>query len=293
MPNVRLVFSPRYEIGGAFPARKFGLASKMLEGRVPLVEPDLPPREALRLSHHEGWLSRVERSALTREEEEQAQLSVTPDVSLAHRLAAGGTLLAARDALEQGVGLHAGGGAHHAFAGHGGGYCLINDLACAGLVLLKEGRVRRLAVVDLDVHQGDGTASILAGEPRAFTLSLHQRDLYPEKKQRSTLDVELPAGTRDEDYLKLLRLSLSRALAFEPDLVLYQAGVDCAAGDLRGGLSLTKEGLLERDELVRDACAKKAIAVAVTLGGGYRKDVGETAGLHAQTLAAFARASQS
>lgn len=286
MAELRVVFSPRYAIGGAFPAKKFELAARRLSGRLPFVEPELPAREVVLLAHDAGWAGRVERAALTPAETEAAELDVDADVSLAHRLAVGGTLLAARDALARGVGLHAGGGAHHAFRDRGAGYCLLNDLACAGLALLKEGAIRRFAVVDLDVHQGDGTASILADEPRAFTLSVHQADIFPPVKQKSSLDVELRAGTADSAYLEALRGALARVMLFEPDLVLYQAGVDCAFGDELGGLALTKDGLRRRDELVRDAC--KGRPVAVTLGGGYRKNVDETAALHAQTLEVFA-----
>lgn len=285
MSAPRLVVSPRYGVGGKFPARKFVLAAEKLRGRLPFVEPEPPSKETLLLAHDAGWIDRVEKAALTRAETEAAELEVDADVSLAHRLAVGGTLLAARDALTRGVGLHSGGGAHHAFRDRGSGYCLLNDLACAGLALLKEGAIKRFAVVDLDVHQGDGTASILANEPRAFTLSLHQADLFPEKKRRSTLDVELRAGTADSEYLGILKDALKQAAAFKPDLVLYQAGVDCAFGDELGGLALTKEGLKRRDEAVREAF--KNTAIAVTLGGGYRKNLGELASYHAQTLTTF------
>lgn len=286
----RLVFSPRYvveEPGHPFVTRKFALAAEALRGRCELVEPGEPPRELLLSAHEPGWVERVVSARLTREEESRAELRVTPELSLAHRLAVSGTLLAAQEALERGVGLHAGGGAHHAYPDHGEGYCLLNDLACALRVLLQEGRLRRAAVVDLDVHQGNGTAAIFSGESRVFTLSLHQRDLYPGVKERSSLDVELEAGTGDEAYLKALRPALERTLAFEPELIVYQAGVDCAGGDSLGELALSAEGLRRRDESVRDACRAAGVPIAVTLGGGYQGSAEATAALHAQTLGVF------
>lgn len=289
----KLVFSPAYVVeqdGHHFATRKFALAAGALSGRCELIEPKEPPRETLLSAHEKGWVERVVSARLSREEELRAELRVTPELSLAHRLAVSGTLLAAREALASGVGLHAGGGAHHAFFDGGEGYCLLNDLACAIKVLLAEGRIRRAAVVDLDVHQGNGTAAIFAGEPRAFTLSLHQRDIYPEKKQRGSLDVELPAGTGNDEYLAALRPALEQALAFKPELVLYQAGVDCAAGDRLGGLELTAAGLRRRDEAVLAACRERGIPVAVTLGGGYQAAVERTAALHSQTLEVFAAA---
>ena len=276
---MRLVYSPKYvvDLGGhVFPTRKFALAADLVD--LPRVEPALPTRTELELAHAPLWLDKVEGCRATLEEETAMELRLTPEVSLAHRLQVGGTLLAARLALADGVGLHAGGGSHHAFADHGEGFCVLNDLAVAAKALGL-----RTAIVDLDVHQGNGTASICAGDPDIFTFSMHQAGLYPERRERSSLDVELPAGTGDERYLTELRAALAKVKAWGPELVLYQAGVDCAGGDLLGGLALTKEGLSERDRLVRGLGAP----TAVTLGGGYMEDVGRTAELHAQTLRIF------
>lgn len=278
---MRLIFSPRYvvDLGGhVFPTRKFALAADLVP--LPRVEPPEPRREDLLLAHTPEWADKVIECRMTLEEETAMELRLTPAVSLAHRLQVSGTILACRDALERGAGLHAGGGAHHAFAGRAEGFCVVNDLACAARAL-----GRRTAIVDLDVHHGNGTAEILAGDRDVFTFSMHQAASYPERRPRSTLDVALPAGAGDDRYLTELRAALAKIKAWGPELVIYQAGVDCAEGDLLGGLRLTPQGLAERDALVRDM----GFPTAVTLGGGYMEDVKKTAGLHARTLKVFAR----
>jgi len=287
-----VVYSRRYDVDygrHAFSARKFALAAEFLRERCDFVEPAEPPREDLLLAHGEAWLEKVLAGHLSRAEEDRLDLPFTPAIAQAHRLAAGGTLLAARHALEGGVGLHCGGGAHHAFRDHGEGYCAVNDLAVAALKLRAEGRVRRVAIVDLDAHQGNGTAAILKGEKDLFTVSLHNTEIYPEKKEKSWLDVGLAPGMRDDEYMVKTRWALSEALNQRPELVLYQAGVDPWERDQKGGLGLTDQGLLERDLLVRDACAAAKVPVAVTLGGGYGPTPEDTARLHAATLKLFAR----
>jgi acetoin utilization deacetylase AcuC-like enzyme len=287
----RVVHSSRYAVdygGHAFVARKFALAAAALGPAVELVEPPEPSRADLLLAHDEGWADRASAGTLTEAEIARLELPYSPEIAAAHRLAVGGTILAARHALESGVGLHCGGGAHHAFRGHGEGYCALNDLAVAALKALREWGVERVAVVDLDAHQGNGTASILAGEPRAFTFSMHQADLYPERKEKSALDLELAAGTGDAEYYDRLRRALREVMDFRPGLVLYQAGVDPWEKDRLAGLRLTERGLLDRDQAVREACLIHGVPVAVTLGGGYGPTPEETACLHAATLRLFA-----
>lgn len=256
----------------------------MLRGLGEFIEPEPPSREDLLLVHTPEWTDKVLSGALSLREQTTLELPFSPAISLAHQLAVSGTVLACQDALERGVGLHVGGGSHHAFPGHGEGFCVLNDIAVAAAKMLREKRVSRIAVVDLDVHQGNGTAACLRGRPEVFTFSMHQGDIYPEVKVPGSLDIELPAGTRDKEYLKALETALSAVLAFKPDMVIYQAGVDCADGDALGGLKLTPQGLLKRDLMVREAFRR----VAVTLGGGYAVCVEDTARLHAQTLKAFA-----
>ncbi|MDD5656030.1 MAG: histone deacetylase [Elusimicrobia bacterium] len=286
----RFVYSPRYavDIGGhVFPTAKFRLTAEAVAERGKLVEPSEPARSDLLLAHDAAWVDKVLSCRMTLEDETLMELPFTPEVSLAHRLQAAGTVLACRWAMQDGVGLHIGGGSHHAFRDHGEGFCVLNDIALAMLQMRREGRVRRAAVIDLDVHQGNGTASILAGDADFFTFSMHQQDIYPEVKQRSSLDVELAAGTGDAEYLARLAAALPRVFAHRPDLVIYQAGVDVWERDLLGGLKLSERGILARDSLVREECRRHGVPAAVTLGGGYGQDVRDTARLHARTLLAF------
>ncbi len=287
----RVVYSPKYDVsydGHVFAARKFALAAAALAPKAELVEPAEPSREDLLRAHSPAWVDKLFSAALSPEEQARLELPFSPPIALAHRLAAGGTTLAARHALEAGVGLHAGGGAHHAFRGHGEGYCAVNDLAVAILALRAEGRVKRAAVIDLDVHQGNGTASLFAGDEAVFTFSMHQGDLYPMPKERSSLDIELRAGTGDAEYYDILGHALPKVFASKPDLVIYQAGADVWEKDRLGGLKLTERGLLDRDNAVREACRVHGVPVAVTLGGGYGPTPEDTARLHANTLRLFA-----
>jgi acetoin utilization deacetylase AcuC-like enzyme len=185
-------------------------------------------------------------------------------------LAVGGTVLTARLALQHGLACHLAGGTHHAFPDYGSGFCIFNDVAIAARVLLAEGLVRQLLVVDLDVHQGDGTAAIFAGDPRVFTFSAHAASNFPLRKQCSDLDLPLADGLEDEAYLGAIGAVLPDLLEqVRPDLVLYNAGVDPHRGDRLGRLCLSDIGLLQRDRLVLEACLRRRIPVATVIGGGY------------------------
>jgi len=291
---MRIVTSPDYELNmGAhvFATRKFRLVAERLEAEglaraQDFVDPGPPRKEDLLLVHTEAWVAKMLDGKPTPEDEARLQLSWSAALALAHGKAVAGTILAARHARETGLGLHVGGGSHHAFTDHGEGFCVFNDMACAIRRLQKDGLVRRAAVVDLDVHQGNGTADIFSNDPSVATFSMHQEDLYPVEKPPSTLDIRLPRGTRDAKYLKLLIEHLGRFLdERRPEIVLYQAGVDCAEGDLLGGLKLSKEGLAARDEEVFRACFGRGIPAALTLGGGYAERLEDTVALHAKTLA--------
>lgn len=193
---------------------------------------------------------------------------------------AGGTLAATADALETGFGGTLAGGTHHAFRAEGSGFCVFNDVAIA--IHWLRPRVRRVAVIDLDVHQGDGTAHFFEHDPEVFTLSLHGSNNFPFRKQRSTLDVELPDQTGDEEYLRALDAALPRAFEFEPELVFYLSGVDALRSDVLGRLALTIEGLKERDRRVIEASG--GLPLVITLGGGYSKPIELTAEAHANTF---------
>ncbi len=197
---------------------------------------------------------------------------------------AAGTLNAARHAVAHGFGANLAGGTHHAHADFGSGYCVFNDLAVAAKTLLAEGVVRQVLVVDLDVHQGDGTAAICAGDSRIFTFSMHGEKNFPFRKQHSTRDVGLIDGVDDNVYLEALDENLTAVLeSADPDLVLYQAGVDVLADDTLGRLNLTLSGIGQRDAMVFEASQRRGIAVAVTLGGGYSNPISKTVDAHCET----------
>jgi acetoin utilization deacetylase AcuC-like enzyme len=287
----RVIFSPKYDVDYGdykFAARKFSLTAKALAPAAALIEPDELSRDDLLLAHDPVWTDKVLSGKLSAFEVSRLELPFSPAISLAHRLAVGGTVLAARHALEAGIGLHCGGGAHHAFRDHGEGYCALNDIAIAILKLRAEKKLERAAVIDLDVHQGNGTASIFARDEKTFTFSMHQSDLYPELKEKSSLDVELNAGTGDVEYYDKLRSSLRHVFDSKPDLVIYQAGVDVWENDTLGGLKLTERGILDRDTAVWEACLLHRVPVVVTLGGGYGPTPQDTARLHERTLRLFA-----
>jgi|YNPBryantNP2012_1023418.scaffolds.fasta_scaffold05606_4 acetoin utilization deacetylase AcuC-like enzyme len=195
----------------------------------------------------------------------------------------GGSLAAAEEALHSGIAGNLGGGTHHALAGEGMGFCVFNDLAVVTLYLLKNQRVERIAIVDLDVHQGNGTAAILGGLPQVFLLSLHGEKNYPFRKIPSTLDIGLPDHTGDLEYLAALERGLEAVFAFRPQIVLYQAGVDVLAEDRLGRLNLTMAGVKERDRVVLSECYKRSIPVVLVMGGGYAVPIERTAQAHVQT----------
>ena len=199
--------------------------------------------------------------------------------------AVGGTIAATRHALVHGVAMNLAGGTHHAFPDHGEGFCVFNDVAVAIRLLQREGLVRRAAVVDLDVHQGNGTHAIFAGDRDVFTFSMHGGKNYPFHKVAGTLDVELPDGTGDERYLAELHRALPGVLAAsEPDLVIYIAGADPHEGDQLGRLSLTFDGLARRDAFVLHSCREVGIPVAITIGGGYGRRIEDTVAAHLRTV---------
>jgi acetoin utilization deacetylase AcuC-like enzyme len=205
-------------------------------------------------------------------------------LALRSRATVGGSLAAARQALRDGVSGQLAGGTHHAHRDFGSGYCVFNDLATTALALLAEGRIRRLAIVDLDVHQGDGNAAILAGNPDAFVLSVHAAKNFPFRKVASTLDIGLPDGTGDGAYLTAVADGLAAVASFRPELVLYLSGADPLASDTLGRLALTFEGLKARDRLVFEMCRRRDIPVSIAIGGGYADPISDTVEAYANTF---------
>ena len=288
--RIRVVHSDRYacDIGRhVFPTAKYRMILERLlaAGWIAaddVVEPEMPAREALRLVHSADYLTDLEELRWT-PRTMYSELPLSDAIIDAYRLAAGGTLLAARAALDGAAAVHLGGGFHHAFADRAEGFCYVNDLAVAIRVLQREGAIARAAVVDLDVHQGNGTARLFAGDDSVFTLSMHQERNYPSFKERSDLDIGLDDGAGDGVYLEALAGALERVWAFAPELVLYQAGADPYVHDQLGGLALTFEGLERRDRAVLEGCAARGVPAVVTLGGGYALDVEDTVHIHATT----------
>jgi acetoin utilization deacetylase AcuC-like enzyme len=196
----------------------------------------------------------------------------------------GGTLNATKDAFEHGWGGNLAGGTHHAFRGEGSGFCVFNDIAVSIEWLRSQGRIQRAAILDLDVHQGDGTAQIFEHDPDVLTISLHCKSNFPFRKQLSKLDVDLSDKVGDEEYLRALDMTLPRVFAFEPDILYYQSGVDGLASDSLGKLALTHAGLKERDRRVMAAACAHRVPLVVTLGGGYSNPIRLTAEAHANTF---------
>jgi acetoin utilization deacetylase AcuC-like enzyme len=288
--RVPVVWSARYacDIGAhVFPTAKFEATYRSLvaSGDVDAgVDPAPPPvtRELLALAHEPAYLDDLDALRWT-PRTQYSELPLTREIVDAFALGGSGTSQAARLALAHGAAAHLGGGLHHAYAGHAEGFCYINDLAVGARAMLAEGRVKRIAIVDLDVHQGNGTAHIFRSDPNVFTLSVHQENNYPVPKETGDLDIGLDDGTGDEGYLAALRPALERVWAFAPELVLYQAGADPFHDDQLGGLSLSFAGLEARDRAVLEGCARRGIAVATTLGGGYARRLEDTVRIHATT----------
>ena len=284
-----VVYSPEYEcdIGHhVFPTRKFRLvrdgliAAGLLEG-AEVVCPEAASRDELLLVHSAEYLDDLEHLRWT-PRTRLSELPLTGGVVRAYVLGAGGTTRAAHEALAHRFAIHLGGGFHHAFADLASGFCYINDLAVAIRVMQREGRIRRAAVVDCDLHQGNGTAHLFRDDPDVFTFSIHQQHLYPVK-ERGDLDIGLENGAGDAEFNGRLAAALPRVWDHRPELVLYQAGADPYEDDQLGALRMTIDGLSERDRLVLEGCAAHGIPAVVTLGGGYARQVSDTVRIHQNT----------
>ncbi len=279
----------RYPRGRLTLVREQLLAEGTLSGQA--ILPGTPAGwDTLALVHTDGYLRALREGRLTRAEEREIGLPFSPELVERSRAAVGATLAATRHALRTGSGATLGGGNHHAFADHGSGYCVLNDIAVAIRAARREGLAERVAIIDLDVHQGNGNAAIFARDADVFTFSVHGAANWPYRKASSDLDIALPDGTEDSAYLAAMEPAVTSVLErFRPDLVFYQAGVDPLASDRLGRLALTHDGLRRRDAWVLERCQEAHCPVVVTLGGGYGQPLSESVEAHANTLRTLAR----
>jgi len=290
---MQVFYTPRYyaEIGEGhiFPIRKFELVRDRLlaEGTLQpaeLIEPSPASLEDVLLVHTEDYVSRLCSGQLTSKEIRRLGLPWSESLVRRSFYAVGGTLAATQSALAHGYSSNLAGGTHHSFADHGEGFCVFNDVAVAIRAMRARKSICRAAIVDCDVHQGNGTATIFAGDNETFTFSMHGANNYPLFKALSTLDVELPDGTDDNDYLECLVRHLPAVFAHEPEIVFYLAGADPFAGDKLGRLALSIDGLRERDAYVLRECYAREVPVVTVMSGGYGKDINDTIEIHCNTI---------
>lgn len=290
----RLIYHEGYDLNlgrHVFPSQKYRwLHDRLLRTRFAAPEDFIAPEPAsdddVLLVHGPEWVDKLRSGTLTYHDILKLEIPYSRQMVEAFWLAAGGTILAARLALESGLAYNVGGGFHHAFRDHGEGFCAVNDIAVAIRRLQRDGRIARAMVVDCDVHHGNGTAAIFGQDPTVFTLSVHQYHNYPAEKPQSTLDIHLSDGMGDAEYLDRLGSGYRDALAhFPADLLVYVAGADPYRQDQLGGLSLTFDGLRARDRLVISAAHERGIPVAIVLAGGYAESVEDTITIHANTAA--------
>jgi acetoin utilization deacetylase AcuC-like enzyme len=288
-----VVTSDGYEIDigpHVFPTRKYRLVRERLlaEGTIgaaDLVEPKPATDSQIRLAHTAGYVGKMFLDGFSEYERMQLEIPYNDTIRAAAWLCASGSIEAGSLARRHGVAIHLGGGFHHAFADHGEGFCLVNDVAVAIRALQRSGEIARASVIDLDVHHGNGTAAIFAGDADVFTFSMHQEHNYPAKKPRGSLDVGLADGTGDAEYLARLRECLPAAIeGHQPELIFYLAGADPFRHDQLGGLGLTFGGLRDRDAFVLDAARRAGVPVAVVLAGGYAKEPDDTVEIHCTTV---------
>ncbi len=291
--------SARYTVplpdGHRFPIAKYAMirdavaASGLLDGGI--EEPDRVERWALSLVHTDGWVGAMSDGTATEPQIRRLGFPWSAELRERSFRTVQATLEAARDALDGGIGMTLAGGTHHAFPDRGEGYCVFNDVAVAIKVLQREGRIRRAAIIDLDVHQGNGTASIFGNDPDVFTFSMHGRKNYPFHKELSRLDVELEDGCGDSEYLELLDRHLDQVFDDSAaDLVFYLGGADPYAGDRLGRLKLSIDGLALRDRAVFEGCHRRGLPVVLTMAGGYAEDIVDLATIHSNSVRELLRA---
>jgi acetoin utilization deacetylase AcuC-like enzyme len=280
----------------SFPMAKYHLLRERVDAerivpRADIVEAPAAEWDALRLVHAAAYVEAVHAGTLPRDAQRRIGFPWSPEMVERSRRSVGATIAAGRHALthSSGTAANLAGGTHHAFADRGEGFCVFNDVAVATRLFTFEGLVQRVAIVDCDVHQGNGTAAIFRDDPAVFTFSMHGRNNYPFRKETSDLDVEWPDGTGDAEYLDALAAHVGRLFEHHhPDLVFYLAGADPYGGDRWGRLKLTIDGLRQRDAMVFNACRACEVPVVVTMAGGYARDVDDIVTIHTNTIRAAA-----
>ena len=291
----KLIYHERYDLNlgpHVFPSQKFRLIYEMLlrEGlakQEDFVRPDPAADEDILRVHTSDWVRKLKTGTLTASEVMQLEVPYSPELVQAVWLAAAGTILAAQSALRDGFGSNLSGGFHHAYPGHGEGFCAIHDVAVAIRKLQADGAVKKVMVVDTDVHHGNGTAAIFRNDPTVFTISIHQENNYPALKPPSSIDLNMADRADDDEYLGALIPAVQKALdEFQPEILFYVGGADPYCEDQLGGLSLTKEGLKQRDRQVFVDARRRKIPVATTLAGGYARRVEDTVRIHVNTILA-------
>ena len=292
----KIVYADGYQMNlgdHVFPAVKYRLirdklVADKIAGPEDFIAPSPASDEDVLRVHTQEYVYKLKHAKLSYIEILRLEVPYSPELVEAFWLSAGGTILAAQSALAGGIAVNcAGGGFHHAFADHGEGFCVLNDVAIAIRRLQHDQAIETALVVDCDVHQGNGTAAIFGGDATVFTLSIHQENNYPYPKPPSNIDINLPDRVRDAEYLEILESYLKRALKdFQPDMMFYLAGADPYGEDQLGGLALSKEGLQKRDRLVLEMARSRGIPVAITFAGGYALKVADTVEIHVNTVIA-------
>ena len=291
----KLVYHERYDLNlgpHVFPSQKFRLIYEMLlhEGIATpedVLRPNTASDEDILRVHTADWVRKLKTGTLSASEVMLLEVPYSKELVEAVWLAAGGTILAGQSALRDGFGTNLSGGFHHAYPGHGEGFCAIHDVAVAIRKLQADGAVKKAIVVDTDVHHGNGTAAIFRNDPTVFTISIHQENNYPAHKPPSSVDLNMPDRAEDDEYLGALIPAVQKALdEFEPEILFYVGGADPYCEDQLGGLSLTKEGLKRRDRQVFEEARRRNTPVATTLAGGYARRVEDTIRIHVNTILA-------
>lgn len=283
---MKIIYSPRYNVdlkGHVFPAIKYDLIYKKLipEYKDLIVEPNPAADSDIALVHSKEYIHKLKKGELSTEEIYKLELPYSKELVDASWICAGGTIMACRVALDEKIGIHLGGGFHHAFSDHGEGFCVLNDIAIGIKVVQKEKLVKKVLVIDCDLHQGNGTTSIFKGDNTVFTFSIHQENNYPIPKPKSDLDIGLADGTGDSEYLLNLKTHIPNIIdKFNPELLVYVAGSDPYQYDQLGGFNLSIDGLRKRDEYIFSL----GIPTVVVLAGGYAHDVKDTVEIHCNTI---------